>query len=122
MSNRCRRLPTRSRRETKSPQRIASPASEPALRPTPTPVNVSLGATTHSTPLPTVLPASFFRSLLLRSHRVGDRDIRLTWSTSPAGVAPWHSAAAFHRPRQEFLRTPHTDQLRRMVAIADRSP
>ena len=53
---------------------------------------------------------------------MGDRDIRLTWSTSPAGVAPWHSAAAFHRPRQEFLRTPHTDQLRRMVAIADRSP
>ncbi len=53
---------------------------------------------------------------------MGDRDIRLTWSTSPAGVARWHSAAAFHRPRQEFLRTPHTDQLRRMVAIADRSP
>ena len=53
---------------------------------------------------------------------MGDPDIRLTWSTSLAGVAPWHSAAAFHRPRQEFLRTPHTDQLRRMVAIADRSP
>jgi hypothetical protein len=43
-------------------------ASEPALRPTPTPVNVSLGAATHSTPLPTVLRAHLFSvAWLLRS-------------------------------------------------------
>jgi len=60
MSNRCRRLPTPSRRERKRPQRIASPASEPVLRPTPTPVNVSLGAVTDSTPIPTVLRTHLF--------------------------------------------------------------
>src|SRR5207245_1437129 len=84
MSNRCRRLPTPSRRERKRPQRIASPASEPALRPTPTPVNVSLGATTHSTPLPTVLPAHLFSvAWLLRSRRVGDRDVAVDVVNEP---------------------------------------
>ena len=66
--------------------------------------------------------ASFFRSLATQEPSGGDRDIPVDVVTSPAGVACWHSAAAFRRPRQEFLRTPHTDQLRRMVAIADRSP
>jgi hypothetical protein len=53
---------------------------------------------------------------------VGDRDIRLTWSTSPAGATHLHSEGAFHRPLQEFLCAPHTDQLRCMVVTADRSP
>src|SRR6267378_8292940 len=73
MSNRCRRLPTPSRRERKRPQRIASPASEPVLRPTPTPVNVSLGAIAHSTPTPTVLPTHLFSVAWLP---------RILWSSS----------------------------------------
>src|SRR2546426_2090441 len=52
--------PTTDARERKRPQRIASPASEPVLRPTPTPVNVSLGAIAHSAPIATVLPTHLF--------------------------------------------------------------
>src|SRR2546430_12210776 len=84
MANRCRRLPTPSRRERKRPQRIASPPSEPVLRPTPTPVNVSLGAIAHSAPIPKVLRTHLFSvAWLLRSLRVGDRDIRLTVVNEP---------------------------------------
>ena len=53
---------------------------------------------------------------------MGDRDIRLTWSTSPAGLfagIPQPPSTALGKSPQVL---PHTDQLRRMVAIADRSP
>src|SRR5438132_1897411 len=60
MSNKVPSTTAPSRRERKRPQRIASPASEPVLRPTPTPVSVSLGATAHSAPISTVLPTHLF--------------------------------------------------------------
>jgi hypothetical protein len=52
--------------------------------------------------------ASFFRSLATQK----------VWP----GLLALRSAAALHRPRQQFSRTPHTDQLRCMVVTADRSP
>ena len=77
--------PTTDARERKRPQRIASPASEPVLRPTPTPVNVSLGAFAHSAPIPTVLRTHLFSvAWLLRNPcGWGDRDIRLTVVNEP---------------------------------------
>jgi hypothetical protein len=54
---------------------------------------VSLGATYHSTPIPTVLLAYFF----------------VAWLASLVQV-------------RYFLCAWHTDQLKRMVATADRSP
>ena len=53
---------------------------------------------------------------------MGDRAFGDQVSTSPAGATRWHPAGAFRRPGQEFSRRPHTDQLRRMVTTADRSP
>ena len=86
MSNRCRRLPTPSRRERKRPQRIASPASEPVLRPTPTPVSVSLGATAHSAPISTVLPTHLFSVAwlprILGPHRSRDLANNALWACS----------------------------------------
>src|SRR5439155_21973597 len=62
-----------SRRERKRPQRIASPASKPVLRPTPTPVNVSLGAIAHSAPSPTVLRTHLFSVAWLLRNPAGGR-------------------------------------------------
>src|SRR5437868_8996073 len=123
MSNRCRRLPTPSRRETKM-----TPTDRLSGFGTGLATNSDSGERVprghhpqYSTPNGSAR-ASFFRSLATQEPSGGDRDIPVDVVTSPAGVACWHAAAAFRRPRQEFLRTPHTDQLRRMVAIADRSP
>jgi len=46
--------------EKKWPQRTASRASKPALRPTPTPLNVSFGATVHRTRFQQFCPRVFF--------------------------------------------------------------
>src|SRR5438445_8186718 len=96
MSNRCRRLPTPSRRERKRPQRIASPASEPVLRPTPTPVNVSLGAVAHGAPIPTVLRTHLFSvAWLLRNPAAGrSRDS----VDSGRGNRPGAVAGSPHQP------------------------
>jgi len=67
--------------------------------------------------------ASFFRSLATQEPcgwaiaTFGD-----VANEPGPGTTRLHSAAAFHRPRQEFLCTRHTDQLRCMVVTADRSP
>src|SRR6267143_3770804 len=115
MSNRCRRLPTPSRRERKRPQRIASPASEPVLRPTPTPVNVSLGAIAHSTTTPTVLPTHLFSVAwlprILGPRRSRDLADKALWALSQplSGWAlPDRSASpcTFRRPQHCVLRTP----------------
>ena len=58
--------------------------------------------------------ASFFRSLATQENVVGDRDIRLAWSTSSAGST---------RARiPQFLCTPHTNQLRCMVGYSGPLP
>ena len=53
---------------------------------------------------------------------MGDRDIPVDVVNEPGRGCSLALRSGIQRPRQEFLRTPHTDQLRRMVAIADRSP
>src|SRR2546421_1396256 len=112
MSNRCRRLPTPSRRERKRPQRIASPASEPVLRPTPTPVNVSLGAIAHSAPIPTVLPTHLFSVAWLprifgprRSRDLASSPARYTFELKLAEVpsGPLNSELELLRPRQGHI-------------------
>jgi hypothetical protein len=68
-------------------------------------VNVSLGAIADSTPIPTVLRTRLFSVAWL------SRILGLVFGLANCTASPGRS-----------LCIPHTDQLRRMVATADRSP
>ena len=95
-------------------------------------VDVSLGATDDSTPIPTVLRTHLFFVAWLPRRILVDLEIQLSWVTKPGAVTRWYSAA--NEPymigrigraaalTRRLLCTPHTNKLRCMVAIADRSP
>src|SRR5438874_10359089 len=122
MSNRCRRLPTPSRRETKmTPTDRLSGFGTGLATNSDSGERVPRGHhSQYSTPNGSDR-ASFFRSLATQEPS-GGRSRHSGYVVNEPGRGCSHSAAAFRRPRQAFLRTPHTDQSRRMVAIADRSP